>query len=267
MIGVYEKSMPNGFTFGEKLSTAKAAGFDFMEISIDETEEKLSRIYGGFENVVRRETDASDFPVLTMCLSAHRKYPLGSLDEKIGARSLDILRRAVDFAVKCGIRIIQLAGYDEYYNPSSAQTGKMFEHRLDIAVKYASGKGVMLGFETMETPFMNTVEKVITHVKRVNSPYLTVYPDVGNIRNGTDDYLSDIACGAGFIAAAHLKETKENVYRNLFFGEGRVDFKGCINELKKQGVNLFNCEFWYDGKSDPLEYLKRARSFFSGLGL
>ena len=52
-----------------------------------------------------------------------------------------------------------------------------------------------------------------------------------------------------------------------FFGEGRVDFKGCLTELKRQGVELFNCEFWYDGISEPLEYLKKARTFFKELGI
>ena len=37
-LGLYEKSMPNTLALKEKLRQAKAAGFDFMEISIDETD-------------------------------------------------------------------------------------------------------------------------------------------------------------------------------------------------------------------------------------
>ena len=36
----------------------------------------------------------------------------------------------------------------------------------------ASQKGILLGFETMETPFMNTVEKSMRFVELVKSPYL-----------------------------------------------------------------------------------------------
>ena len=43
-LGLYEKSMPNTLTLEEKLRQAKAAGFDFMEISIDETDARLSRL-------------------------------------------------------------------------------------------------------------------------------------------------------------------------------------------------------------------------------
>ena len=37
-LGLYEKAMPSDLTWKEKLETAKAAGYDFVEISIDETD-------------------------------------------------------------------------------------------------------------------------------------------------------------------------------------------------------------------------------------
>ena len=40
----------------------------------------------------------------------------------------------------------------------------------------------MLGFETMETPFMDTVEKAMAYVKDVDQAYLGVYPDIGNLK-------------------------------------------------------------------------------------
>ena len=43
-LGIYEKAMPAELSWKEKMETAKAAGYDFIEISIDETEEKLARL-------------------------------------------------------------------------------------------------------------------------------------------------------------------------------------------------------------------------------
>lgn len=43
-IGLYEKAMPSTLTWKEKLKAAKEAGYDFVEISIDETDEKLARL-------------------------------------------------------------------------------------------------------------------------------------------------------------------------------------------------------------------------------
>lgn len=43
-LGLYEKSMPNTLSLPEKLAEAKKAGFDYLELSIDESDEKLSRL-------------------------------------------------------------------------------------------------------------------------------------------------------------------------------------------------------------------------------
>ena len=43
-LGLYEKSMPVTLTWSEKLTAAKDAGFDYVEMSIDETDEKLARL-------------------------------------------------------------------------------------------------------------------------------------------------------------------------------------------------------------------------------
>ena len=43
-IGLYEKAIPKSMDWEGKLRTAKECGYDFLEISIDETEEKLSRL-------------------------------------------------------------------------------------------------------------------------------------------------------------------------------------------------------------------------------
>jgi len=257
-LGLYEKAMPNSFDFYEKLTLTRKCGFDYMEISIDETEEKLSRLTdSSLSNKILDAIHKTGTPILTMCLSGHRKFPLGSRDP----RSLEIMKGAINLSTKLGIRIIQLAGYDVYYEESTAETRREFEINLRKCVDMAAAAGVLLGFETMETDFMNTVEKSIKYVKSVNSPYLNVYPDLGNIRNATENYIDDLKTGEGRIVAAHLKETVEGKFRDLEFGMGRVDFDSCIQELLRQGVGMFTCEFWYDNHTDPYEYVRRNKKY------
>lgn len=43
-IGLYEKAMPSDLSWKERLDVAKIVGFDFVEISIDETDTRLSRL-------------------------------------------------------------------------------------------------------------------------------------------------------------------------------------------------------------------------------
>ena len=43
-LGLYEKSMPNGLALSKKLLLTRESGFDYLELSIDETDEKLARL-------------------------------------------------------------------------------------------------------------------------------------------------------------------------------------------------------------------------------
>ena len=252
-LGLYEKAMPQTLTWIEKLEAAKAAGYDFVEISIDETDEKLARLDWSREE--RRELVDLMYqigiPVRTMCLSGHRKYPIGSSDPEICARGMEIMAKAIQLADDLGIRIIQLAGYDVYYEESTPETVERFGENLKKCEQMAARSGIVLGFETMETEFMNTVEKAMKYVQIIDSPYLGVYPDMGNITNAAKAYgtdvLEDIRTGAGHLDAVHLKETVPGVFREVPFGTGHVDFPAVIHETWKAGVRRYVTEFWYTG--------------------
>lgn len=255
-LGQYEKSMPADLTWKEKLELCKSFGFDYLEMSVDESDDKLARLNYSIEEkkTIKEAIWSSGVRIQSMCLSGHRAYPLGHPDPSIQKKSLDIMEKAVDLANALGIRIIQLAGYDVYYEKSTDHTRKIFEENLRKAVQMAAKKGVMLGFETMETPFMDTVKKSMYYVHKIQSPYLGIYPDIGNLKNASLLYGKsvdeDIAIGKGHIVAAHLKETIPGSYREIPFGKGHSEYITNLHVLKKQGVRMFVGEFWYVGSSE-----------------
>ena len=147
-LGLYEKSMPSTLTWVEKLTIAKKSGFDYLEISIDESDAKLARLDQPTDEI-KEAIQKTGVPISSMCLSGHRKYPLGSHDKEIQKKSLEIMKKAIDFAADLGIRIIQLAGYDVYYEDGDLYTNHDFETNLKKCVEMAAEKGVVLGFETI----------------------------------------------------------------------------------------------------------------------
>lgn len=255
-IGLYEKAMPGTLSWKEKMLAAKKAGYDFIEISIDETDEKLSRL--DMSRDERAELLSLMFetgiPIRTMCLSGHRKYPLGSSDDATRARGMEIMEKAICLAEDLGVRIIQLAGYDVYYEEGSETTRAYFLENLRKATEMASAKGILMGFETMETEFMNTVGKAMDYVKRVDSVYLNVYPDLGNITNAAVSYgknvLDDLEMGRGRLVAMHLKETVPGKFREIPYGTGHVDFESGIRKAWELGVRRYVTEFWYTGNPE-----------------
>lgn len=270
-LGLYEKAMPSELTWAEKLMAAKEAGFDFVEISIDETDAKLVRLDMPREERLKlvRTMYEVGVPIRTMCLSGHRKYPLGSSDPAVCQRGMEIMEKAIQLADDLGIRIIQLAGYDVYYEESSEETRARFEKNLRKAMLMAARAGVLMGFETMETEFMNTTAKAMEHVNRVNSVYLNVYPDTGNIKNASvtygTDVLADLKSGAGHITSVHLKETVPGVFREVPFGTGHVDFKAMIQTAWSMGIRKYVTEFWYKGNPAWKEDLAFAHDMMSDI--
>lgn len=178
---------------------------------------------------------------------------------------MEILRGAVDFCQRTGISIIQLAGYDVYYEESDETTRRFFAENLKAAVETAAKQGVILAFETMETPFMDTVTKAMDYVSMVGSPWLGVYPDIGNLKNASllygHDAAEEMKAGAGHIFALHLKETQSGVYRDLRFGTGHTEYEPCIQAAVQMGVRLFTGEFWHHEGEDHLEEIRRANQF------
>ena len=255
-LGLYEKAMPPGLSWEEKLSFAKSCGYDFVEISVDEKDEKLARLDWSADE--RRELvdtmSRVGLPLRSMCLSGHRKYPLGASDPAVRARSMEIMEKAIQLADDLGIRIIQLAGYDVYYEESTAETKAAFLDNLRLAAEMTAVKGISLGFETMETDFMNTVWKSMYYVKLVGSPWLGVYPDSGNLTNAAlssgGNVLDDLESGRGHIVALHLKETVPGVFREVPFLTGHVNFPAVIEKAWSMGIRRYVTEMWYVGNDD-----------------
>lgn len=265
-LGLYEKAMPDSISWRERLETAGRAGFDYVEISIDETDARLSRL--DWTRDERRSLIADMYdtgtPIRSMCLSGHRKYPLGSHDTETRRRSLEIMEKALILADDVGIRMIQLAGYDVYYEEGDSDTRAYFLENLIKSAELAAKYGILMGFETMETPFMNTVEKSMDYVNRVNSPYLGVYPDIGNLTNAAvtykTDVLADLEKGAGHLVAMHLKPTKPGQFRDLYFDDPtqHVDFPAAIQKAWSLGVRRYVTEMWHLGRDDWRDNIQTA---------
>ena len=250
-LGLYEKSMPGFLSLSDKLKETGNAGFDYMELSIDESDEKLFRLEWGRDDIrsLLEAITETEIPIKSICLSGHRRFPMGDPDPAIRQKGLDIMEKTIVLASRLGIRIIQIAGYDVYYKPSTSETKDYFAENLEKSVFLAAREGVVLAFETMETPFIDTVEKAAYWTGKLSSPYLQIYPDTGNITNAALKYGSsvkdDLKKGSGCIVALHLKESRPGVYREVPYGEGHVNFSEAVETAWNMGVRLYVAEFWY----------------------
>jgi len=249
LIGIYEKAIPNQFEWEQKIAIAKEAGFDFIEMSVDESDERLSRL--DWTKTQREELisllDKYKMRILSMCLSGHRRFPFGSSDESKRKKAYEIIDKAIDLAVDMGIQNIQLAGYDVYYEDSTDQSVKLFEEGLKYSAAQAEQKGVMLTIEIMDTYFLGTISRALPYIHKVNSKALHLYPDLGNLTQWSDNPSEELKLGFDYIEAIHLKDTKPGVFKCVPFGEGTVKFEELFKTLKTLNYQKpFLIEMWAD---------------------
>jgi L-ribulose-5-phosphate 3-epimerase len=240
-VGLYEKALPNELSWEDKLATTKELGFDFLEISVDESDERRSRLDWNDEEVyaLRRLCEKHGVPLQSMCLSAHRKFPFGSADPAVREQAVIHMEKAISLAYKLGIRTIQLAGYDVYYEPADTVTHQRFIEGMKLSAQLAERSGVMLAVEIMDTDYLNSLSKFEVLSREVNSPYFTAYPDVGNISGWNYDIVTELKLSKPHITQIHLKDTYKvtdeykGQFRDLVIGDGEVDFNAIFETLKE----------------------------------
>ena len=253
-IGLYEKAMRNTMSWSEKLRCAKECEYDYLEICIDATDEKINRIFMDHEEKKRimEAVFETGSPIGSMSVSALTKYALGDPKEEIRKKAMEIAEKSIELAVDLGARTVMIPGYDIYFGESTVETKKYFLENVKKIAEIAEKEGILVGFETMENNFMNTIGKAVQYVNMVDSAYLKIYPDAGNITNAAvenrHDVCEDLSLGKGKLIALHLKETKPGKFREVPFLTGHVQFEKIIGTAWKLGVRRYVTELWDIGK-------------------
>lgn len=267
LVGLYEKALPEAWSWEERLGAARGAGYRYVEVSIDESDHRLARLRDGAEQrAIRRAIENSGAPLLTMCLSAHRRFPLGSADPAIRERGYEIMRGAIDFAVFTGVRIIQVGGYDVFYEPHTPETASRYVEGLHRATEWAAQAGVVLALENVDVPISASLRDSMRLVAELNSPWFQMYPDMANVAAMGFDPCLELALCAGHMAAVHVKDGRLNVLRGVPFGAGIVPFDDVFRTLREVGFcGPMTVEMWKDFATDPLDAARLARAFVQDL--
>ena len=248
-LGIYEKALPRDTDWHEKLTLAAAAGYEFVELSIDETDRRLARL----------DWSASERAALRDAVAV-----TGATRE----RALTMMKQAIELAVDLGVRTIQVAGYDVYYDPGNVTTRRNFVEGVRRAVGWAAKAGVMLSVEIMDHPLINSIGRFLDLAERIRSPWFSVYPDIGNLSAWGNDIERELTRGIERITAIHLKDTKAvtgtfgGQFRDVPFGEGCVDFVACFRTLAKlEYTGPFVIEMWTERADDPMRAVRDAREW------
>ena len=274
-LGIYEKALRGGppavsgsRVAGEAwrvfLDQVPRAGFSFLDLSIDESPEREARLDWdtGQCRTVRRAAEAAGTDIGGICLSVHRRIGPGSADPAVRRRAREVMARGLQVCHDLGAPVIQLAGYYCYYEDPNPDAERWYAQLLADAVPLAARLGVVMGIENVDGDDVTSLTKAMELVEAVDSPYLQLYPDLGNIAEQGLDPGTELAAGEGHMVAMHAKDVRPGEPRRVEMGTGVVDWGRSFALLAAQGWSgRLMIEMWNDDAPDSLSRCAAARAF------
>ncbi|KAA3647300.1 MAG: L-ribulose-5-phosphate 3-epimerase [Chloroflexi bacterium] len=262
-VGIYEKALPIDLSWSERLNVARQAGYDFLEISIDETEHRMQRLEEGAQErqALCAAVREGLLPIQSLSLSSHRNFPLGSANEATRQKGLDILKKAIDLSLELGLRYVLLSGADVYYEESTPDSQARFLEGLEAGFELASAAGLMLALENWDKG-VDSLTKAMHFVEHFNSPWFQLYADVGNLAYAGYDVIDELEVGRGHIAALHIKDTLPGQLRYVPLGEGIVPFEQAFTKLAQIGFQApIVIELWTEDDPQSIQIVTAARQW------
>jgi predicted hexulose-6-phosphate isomerase len=261
-LGIYEKAL-KAKPLCEMFEDAAVAGYDNFEISLDETDARLTRLNWTQGQLSEIEVAArnSGIQLFSACFSGLRRFPLGSADKTVEKQAMQMMSKGIDFCSNLGVRVLQLSGFDVFYEPHSTETSKRYIDNLLISTQLAARAGVMLAIEPVEGHITSIREAMII-VNKIHSPWLQVYPDVANLVAMGFDPISELALGEGHMVGLHIRDAHVGTSYNIPWGSGTMDFLGVFSQLQKMNFNSpIVIELWHEQDDDALESARTSREY------
>lgn len=136
-LGIYEKALI-GDPDEEKrdwnawFAQVPQAGFSFVDLSIDESEQREARLQWTPRQCVaiRHAADNAGTTIGGICLSIHRKVGPGSADPAVRQKARDIMARGLQVCHDLGVGVIQIAGYYCYYEDPHPDAERWYAQML-----------------------------------------------------------------------------------------------------------------------------------------
>ncbi|MCL2462156.1 MAG: sugar phosphate isomerase/epimerase [Defluviitaleaceae bacterium] len=257
-----------GHDLAQKFALAREAGFDGVELSLDETG-ALSLDSSESDIVSVREMAAkSGIELYSLATGLYWKYPLTAAGPAARAKAENIVRKQLETAALLGCdTILVLPGLVSGLEPGGdvVPYDTVYNRALEALTRlapYAAEQKVAIGLENVWNKFLLSPLETRDFIDKINSPFVKAYFDVGNVvRDGYPEQWIRIL--GSRIAKVHFKDYKRAVgtldgFCDLLSGD--VDYPEVMKALGEAG---------YDGwvTAEVFPYLHHPEALIFGASL
>lgn len=265
-------SFPNNFTVEECIKNAKKAGYDGIEINMEESRKDVPslkndsthdeitqalkinqkkgengapslRVDSTHEeiNQILEMAQKSDIPISSVATSLHWKYSLTANEPNIRQKGIEIVEKMIDAArIFHADAILVVPGIvDE--NVSYAKAYERALEALKLLREKAEKNKVYIGIENVWNKFLMSPIEMKEFIDKVGSPYVKSYFDVGNVLAFSyPEYWIEIL--SDYIIRVHVKDFDTSIgnilgFKNLL--EGDVNWAKVVEALVKVGYSSY----------------------------
>jgi hexulose-6-phosphate isomerase len=245
-IGVNVWSLPGGWSLEKAFGVAKAAGFDGVEVALDETGEVGLDLEKSGAERIREMAAKAGIELYSVATGLYWKYSLTSADPAARSKAKSIVKKQLEIASWLGCDTIlvvpgavgvdfvpgcEIVPYDAAYERAAAA--------IDETKGFAEQLGVDLGVENVWNKFLLSPLEMRDFIDRAGSARVGAYFDVGNtLLTGYPEHWIKIL--GVRIKKVHFKDFRRSVGTLDGFVDmlsGDVDYPAVMGAFRDAGYD------------------------------
>jgi L-ribulose-5-phosphate 3-epimerase len=259
-----DNMIPKGWAFEKGLELIKKAGFDGVELWLGETSWFQMSTTDTQVVELRRKVENAGLVVSNVSNSLDSEYPLSARDPKVREQGMRVIERQLETATLLNTdAILIVAAYVTDEVPYNEVYARYLDGLKVLAGKAARAK-VRIGCENCnsEQRFLISPREFWLFLNEVNSPYVGIHLDVGNIHD-TGFAEQWIEVHGPRITRIHVKDVMkrrgrcghESVYTNLFLGDNNWPaIRAALTKVSYNGWLIAEMEARYRYAPDQQFY-------------
>ncbi|QJC51917.1 sugar phosphate isomerase/epimerase [Paenibacillus albicereus] len=246
--GINAWSFPGGTTVERSLRLAKEAGFDGIELALEETGElSLDSTPQQIEAIAKLAREIG-IEIASLASGLYWTYPLTSGEAQTRAKAMEIVRRQLEFAALLEVDTILVVpgavGVDFLPDAEVVRYDVAHERALEALRELAPDAerlGVSIGIENVWNKFLLSPLELRGFLDAVGSPWVGSYFDVGNaLLAGYPEHWIPIL--GKRIKKVHFKDYRRaagGLHGFVDLLAGDVDYPAVVRELSAIGYDSY----------------------------
>ncbi len=229
-------------TLKDKMKLAKEAGFDGIELALDETGEVSMESTKEDLAKVKAYAEEIGIEISSLATMLYWTYNYTSANLENRQKAMEITKKQLEVAAELGCdTILVVPGAVEVsFDPGEVVEYDVAYERAQSALKelapYAEKLGVCIGVENVGNRFLLSPLEEARFIDEIGSDYVGAYFDVGNVvPNGFPEHWIKIL--GSRIKKVHIKDYKRKVSGYVDLLEGDVNWPKVMEGFKNVGYD------------------------------